>query len=1016
MKIVKPRCHSWLLLTLIVLLRTPSAPALDPHTSLSQAQHTVWSLQEGAPSRVVDLAQTEDGFLWLASQMGLYRFDGQRFQQVLLPGTDLSQPDITALTAAENDELWVGTRRNGIFHLQGAAILQHFGTESGLPRATVFSLRKDGSGNLWSAGAAGVFQLRQNRLERVWPAPDSPAAPAANLLRDAAGKLCFTTDGAVWCKSAAESTFHLAFSGAVEDLAVDAPGNFQVWVSGKGLLPLSSNGLPEKSTAWLHTAIPHGHCVFTRSGELYFLTYGHGLTRISQLGAEKTVETFSSSEGLQSPFLSALFEDREGNVWVGTTKGLERFRNGRFVPMPLFAGDPSTVMLPSADGGMWVGRRNDRLLRVAANNQIVSDDQRLPTGVTAAFRDADGSAWFGASPLLWHVSGTSVTKLPLPAFVQGSSDVQAIGRDAQDALWVSVVRFGTLMYKDGTWSRVQGAASAGDYANSFRLDSQSNFWVAYHGHVQLRSLSGVRTLAAADGLDFGDVLSFADRDGLLVAGAERGLGVFADGRFRQVHTDADSLLRGISGLVFTSDGALWAHASTALLRVAPEDVPRLRTGGMARLHMQVFSFADGLPGLAPAVRPLPSMVLAQDGRLWLSTTSGVTWLDALHYPRNAVAPVVRILDLRAGGHTLPDTTARIVPPHTRGISVDFTAPSLSTSTGVHYRTRLAGFDNDWQDVGSSHSVTYATLPPGHYRFEVQAGNEDDLWNRVGDATEFTVEPAFYQTTWFRVLCALGALAVLWLIYRIRLHTVAARVRDLMAERLSERERIAAELHDTLLQSVQGLILLFSGVAAQLPPNGRVNDSVEAAIQRAELLLEEGRDSVRDLRRKSFDLGECFKALRVEFESSETEYNFTQVNRQPELQQTVCEEVFKLGREAIRNAAQHAKASRVNVSLAFLPDALQLLVQDDGVGMSADTVRRGRAGHWGLLGMAERANTLRGRLEVESARGKGTNVRLRLPAFTAYSNGAPSMSTLLRSYWRRFWQRIGPFNPAKGIDL
>ena len=251
-----------------------------------------------------------------------------------------------------------------------------------------------------------------------------------------------------------------------------------------------------------------------------------------------------------------------------------------------------------------------------------------------------------------------------------------------------------------------------------------------------------------------------------------------------------------------------------------------------------------------------------------------------------------------------------------------------------------------------------------------------------------------------------AVLLIWLVYRIRLQVVTTRLRALLAERLSERERIAAELHDTLLQSVQGLILLFSGVAAQLPAESPVSNRVESAIQRAEHLLEEGRDSVRDLRRRHIDLAECFQRLEEELVDTNTRYIFALEGEQPELQPSVGDEVYKLGREAVRNGRQHACARTVEVRLAFLPHALQLTVRDDGRGMSEELLRSGRTGHWGLQGMVERARNLNGHMLLRSKVGHGTTVRLSLGASVAYRNARTTLRGALESYRQRLLEWMG----------
>ena len=612
---------------------------------------------------------------------------------------------------------------------------------------------------------------------------------------------------------------------------VNPDGAFAVWLSGYGVRLLDASIKPSVIAA---PKVAHGHMVFTRSGDLFTLTFGHGLIHFmpETSSARKIVaqEAFTPAEGLQSPYLSCLLEDREGNLWLGTTKGLERFRNSKFVGMPIFAGDPGTVLLPDEGDAVWAGLRTGTLALAR------SDDSRelgIPpiTGITCAFQDTDGSAWFGASPLLWHVVNKRAERIRLPSYVQGSSDIQAIARDASGRLWVSVVRFGTATLDHGIWKR--GDTDGPDYALAYFLDAESRFWSSYHGHLVVRVRDSVHHLTSADGLDFGDVLSFASRGGLLVVGAERGLGLYRRSRFQKVHTDHDELLRGVSGLVFSPDGALWLHGTEALLRISPEDLSLFEGGKLQSIRSQVFSFQEGLPGLAPAVRPFPSIILSHDGRIWVSTTSGVAWLDPLHYPRNSIPPEVRLSVVRADGRAFDPATPVALRPRTRSILVEYTAPSLSVSDGIHFRYRLDGFDTEWQEAGTLRSARYNGLPPGNYTFRVQADNGDGIWNPAGASLPLSVAPAFYQRMWFHVFCWVLAFLLIWLVYRIRLQVVTTRLRALLAERLSERERIAAELHDTLLQSVQGLILLFSGVAAQLPAESPVSDRVESAIQRAE---------------------------------------------------------------------------------------------------------------------------------------------------------------------------------------
>lgn len=995
--------------SLLLLIGSLSSFALEPKTSLKQAQHMVWGLQDGAPNRIVDIAQSTDGFLWLGSQSGLFRFDGQRFTRSGPPSDPSQSWDVTSVAASDNNELWVGTRRSGIALLKDGNVVQVFGSSEGLPRSTVYSIRKDSQNTVWAATSSGVYVLRASRWQRAWPVGSGNSKPAANLWMDRSGSLCFTTDGAVLCKGAGVSEFSTALEGPVEDINLSPDGQIWVWLSGIGIRPLINF---DARRGYLKTDIVHGHMVFSRSGDLFILTYGKGLTHYfrSAIEAEMrekqpTAESFSLEDGLQSSYLGALLEDREGNVWVGSTKGLERFRNGKFVAVSALGASPSTVLLPAAENKVWAGLRTEPLGFVTADNRRTAFPRSI-VGVTAGFRDSDQSSWFGASPWLWHVTKASVESTRLPSWVQGSSDVQAITRDHGGSLWVSVIRFGVMHFENGKWTRFDSSPGGADEsATMLYTDDEGRVWMSFHGRVVVVNGNSHSVMRSAEGLSFGDVTSFAGRGSLLVVGGERGIGYLEGKQFRAIPVEHADLMKNISGLVFSSDGALWVHGSAALLRIAPEELAALRSGKTLPVKTQAFTYADGLPGLAPLVRPLPSAILSDDGRLWITTTSGVAWLDPLHYPKNPTPPLVVLQTVRADGHDLAPSPGLKLPPLTKSVSFGYTAPSLSVADGVHFRYRLEGFDADWQDAGSRRAAFYTALPPGHYVFRVIAANEDMVWNEVGDSFAIDVEPAFYQRILFKVCAWMFGAVILWTLYRTRLRLATERVRDLLAERLAERERIAGELHDTLLQSVQGLILLFHGISVQMPDTNPLSEKIDAAIGRAERLLEEGRDSVRDLRSTSFSLEEAFQELKKDFQGTNAEYSVVVSGQQPELQLLVCDEVFKLGREAVRNALQHAGSTLVQVFITFQPHALELVIRDNGSGITEETLRNGRSGHWGLLGMRERARKLRGSFDIRSAVGRGTRVELTLPSGVAYRNVVPSAKALIKMYWSRLASRL-----------
>ena len=993
-----------LLLLLLVGFRDRRLYALPLDTQLTQTQHSVWRLSDGSPANISDIAQTSDGFLWLGSPQGLFRFDGKTFTSISLGTSAEGSWDVTALTASPSNGLWVGTRRNGVLLLRDGEPLQRFnGAGDALTGNTVYSLRAGQDGAMWAASSAGVYQLSGTKWERIWPSSGQPSRPAANLLRDRSGQLCFTTDGGVFCKTADAKQFTQKFSGNVEDLAVASDGGFWIWVSALGMSPLDVAG---RGRASITTDIPHGHMIFGQSGDLWVVTYGHGLNRFTHASLTQAIDAplrhdvFDRADGLQSAFLHSVYEDREGNVWVGTTKGLERFRTGKLTGVPALADSPGTL-LATSPGGVWAGVRTHALEEVTADNRLLPIVQG-PADVTAAFHDRDQSTWFGSSPFLWHLQNGHFSKLRLPEKVQGSSDIQAIGRDHDGTLWVSVVRFGVFRYEQGEWFHfTRPGANDTEYAIAFLQDDADRFWISYHTALIVLDHGNRRTFDTV-AMKSGDVQAMASDGAFTWAGGRQGLLLFFSGEWHKVFTDRDDLLKGIAGLVRTSDGALWIHGLTAVLRIAPEDVAAIKNSSSHRGAVKVFSFGDGLPGMAPQIRPLPSAVLANDGRIWFSTASGVAWLDPAHLPVNHQPPTVALQGVEADGRTYPPSNGTLLPPHVRTLAISYTAPSLTMENGNRYRYRLIGFDSEWQAGGARQAAYFTGLAPGAYRFEVEATNEDGVPSLAPAVLTFRIAPAFYQTSWFRVLAWSAGAVLLWILYRIRLRLVTERLRNLLAERLSERERIARELHDTLLQGVQGLILLFQGISFQIPPETPLATRMEQALERAERLMNEGRDSVRDLRASGLEIDAGLQSLVHEQSLGEVRYSVEIVGEPRELQLLLSDELFKVAREAVLNAFHHAEATWVQATLVYKASSLELRVEDDGRGIPPEIAVKGRHGHWGLTGMRDRARKLEGDLEIGPRAGGGTSVRLIIPARMAYRR-SPLLSPKeafgrLRSKW------------------
>jgi signal transduction histidine kinase len=317
--------------------------------------------------------------------------------------------------------------------------------------------------------------------------------------------------------------------------------------------------------------------------------------------------------------------------------------------------------------------------------------------------------------------------------------------------------------------------------------------------------------------------------------------------------------------------------------------------------------------------------------------------------------------------------------------------------------RLEGFQHDWQDADTRRQAFYTNLRPGTYTFHVIACNNDGVWNETGAVQTFTISSAYYQTRWFQVVCAAVFAGALWLFYLMRLRRATVQIQERLGAKLEERERIARELHDTLLQSVQGLLIRFQAEMFGLPEREPSRIRMEQVLDRADQVLVEGRERVRDLRAEGTtgdDLAEALKHCAEELaEIYPITFKLVVVGTMQILDPTVYNEVCQIAREAITNAFQHSHGTLIEIEIAYDRTGLRVSVRDDGRGIEEEILTRGRVGHWGLSGMRERGKKIGVKLNIANHPGRGTEIDLLVPATLAYRRRPKA------SLWRRIRKEI-----------
>jgi signal transduction histidine kinase len=716
-----------------------------------------------------------------------------------------------------------------------------------------------------------------------------------------------------------------------------------------------------------------------------------------------------------------MMEDREGNIWVATVSGLDRFRELVVTTVSVTQGlsnDYTHSVLASHDGGVWIGtldglnRWKDGTVTIYRRHRAQAARREARTSVVHEVFD-DG----------------------LP-----SNDVQALFEDSRGRIWVSTPD-GLAYFEHGRFARVK--ATVGDRTLSIAGDSSEDLWISTVNHGLVHLLRG-RVVEAFPWKKFGvnqpAVLVFdSARGGLWLGFAAGGVSYFQDGQIRESYSTAEGLGEGrVRALQLDRDGTLWAstegglsrvkngrtatlsdknglpcnpvrwaiqddflslwlYTACGLVRIARPELEAWATnldkGPKPTIQMSVFGNSDGVLGRVRGTGFTPPVAESADGKLWFATVDGASVIDPRQISLNTLPPPVHIEQVTADARIYDATSPLRLPPLVRDLQVDFTALSLVAPEKVRFRYTLEGHDQDWRDAGTRRQAFYTSLPPGHYRFRVKACNNNGVWNEAGASWDFSIAPAYYQTNWFRLACVSAFATLLWWLRRLRLRRIALQFNMRLEERVSERTRIAGELHDTLLQSFQGLMLRFQTVSELLPARSlEAKQALEGALERADQAIHEGRDAVQDLHRATTDardLAQVVTTMAEEFSAQGANPNGSRFSVLEEgtsrhLRPIPREEICRIVHEALRNAFSHAQARLIQVEIIYGRSMLRLRVRDNGIGIDPRILQQGgSAGHWGLPGMRERAKRIGGQLNVWSRPSAGTEVELSIPGSIVY---------------------------------
>jgi len=997
--------------TLALLPGPDPAWALDPNLDVSQYAHTAWTARDGfSVGAIFAMAQTPDGYLWLGSEFGLYRFDG--VQPVLWrPPAGQQLPNKPyALLVTRDGTLWIGTFE-GLVSWNGKKLTAY--PEIGPTFVT--SLLEDHEGTVWVATyssesvPARVCAIRAGNVQCegndgafgsfVW-----------SLAEDGPGSLWAGADSGVWRWKPGPPQRYAVPGMRVGDLLKSDGGRLLIGISGAGLKQLVADklepypipGAMNRNALLADREADSNKLLRDRDGGLWIGTHQRGLIHIHN----GRTDVFSKADGLSGDISCSLFEDREGNVWFASSRGLDRFRELPVATISTKQGLSSSALsslVAGADGSVWIGTHDGLTRWRNGQSTIFRKPNGLPDDfVNSLFADHRGRVWvsFSRHRLSYFKDGRFVSVAGVP-----SDQVFCIAGDDKDNLWLSGEK-GLSHIRDGhlvenfPWSimgRYQQAKIVAPNEGGVWLAFWTNGGVMYFKDGQVRA-----SFTAANGLGKGHVASIRlDQNGALWAATqEGGLSRIKDGRVTTLTTSNGLPCDTIHWSIEDEDHSVWLNAACGLVRIVHSEVEAWISDPKHKIETTVWDAADGvgLTSTSPAYFN-PPVAESIDGKFWFLGGEGASIVDPHHLAFNKIPPPVHIeqiiADHKSYWQNLPEQAVSNLrlPARVHDITIDYSALSLAAPEKIHFKYKLEGQDSDWREVINDRQVQYSNLRPGPYRFRVIAANNSGVWNDQGDALEFTIDPAYYQTSWFRALCVTAFVALLWAAYQLRVRRLQHDFDMTLDARVSERTRIARDLHDTMLQSFHGLLLRFQTVLLLLPEHPiEAKEKLDGAIEQAAGAITEGRDAVQGLRASTVegnDLARSISTLGEELEKDSSNHRpvtfcVAVEGRSRELHPILRDDIYRIAAEALRNAFHHAQAKQIEVEIRYDHDQFRLRVRDDGKGIDAAVLSsHDLEGHYGLRGMRERATLIKGKLAVWSEVDAGTEVELRVPASAAY---------------------------------
>ena len=1002
-----------------VLLLAGPVHALDPNKHITQYIHTSWRIQDGSlPAGMFAITQTSDGFLWFSAlEQGIYRFDGVRFLP-WVPPTKIGSIHIDEVFADHAGGLWA-TGDHETAHIKDGAVIAYFDLEGIGGRAAI---SRDPDGSLWITRAsnrvtdAPLCHITDRAAKCFGKSDGMPISPADAVLSDGEGGFWVGGQTALvhWRAGVSQIYPIEGLKSNVGDIGINglargADGSLWVGIAaagpGLGLGQLSDGVFrPFVTPNFDGSKISVYDMIVDGDGSLWVASLGKGIFRIHG----DVVEHYGRTEGLSSDTASALFEDREGIVWAATTDGIDSFRDPRIVTFSALEGlgkDEVTGVLASQDGTIWIANSgsldhmvNGRVSSIRAGNGLPGHQ------VASMIEDHAGNMWVGVDDGLYLFKSGRFRRLPEPNH-KPLGLVVGMAEDVDGNIWAECAGNPRKLVRIRDFQVVEEFTSS-------QVPPGHTLAPDPHGGIWIGTLKGDLALFRHGVVDKfalnpkGNPVShqiIANTDGSVLAASDDGLVGLRQHKVQRMTKKNGLPCDSVISFIEDNVKRWWLYTGCGVVELPDSELQRWWANPEAVVQTHVDDVFDGArPQGGPSFN---SAAYTSDGRVWFASGFVLQMVDPSTLSQKALPAQAYIESLVADRQEFKATPNLKVPPNPRDLQIDYTSPTFLIPQQVNFRYRLDGYERDWHEAGTRRQAFYTDLPPGKYSFRVIASNSDGVWNESAAKMDFSIAPAYYQTNWFRALCACIFLALLWAVYQWRVRQLQRQFDMTLEARVGERTRIARDLHDTLLQSAHGVLLRFQTVSQLLPDRPiEAKEKLDSAIEQTADFITEARDEVQGLRDSTVQSNDLALAintlgqeLRTDSANHRPAFRVVVEGESRNLHPIIRDEIYKIAAEALRNAFRHSQAQQIEVEIRYDNEQFRLRVRDDGKGIDPAILSgQGSEGHYGLPGMRERATLIGGKLVVWSEVDAGTEVELRVPASAAYAT-AQRRSWLARKF-------------------